>query len=136
MFDRLIENCRAGAGGNLKRHDLAGVVHREPDCGTALIAALSGSVRIGLVRVQQAPRALCRPGLIGVGVGSAAGGDTGAAEAAAGDGAAARAAEFWSRAVIVPAVSVVRVGGWVAVESAQGELVPLVEVDVLLYRIT
>jgi hypothetical protein len=36
----------------------------------------------------------------------------------------------------VPAVSVVWVGGRVAVESAQGELVPLVEVDVLLYRIT
>jgi hypothetical protein len=50
--------------------------------------------------------------------------------------ATARRAEFWSRAVIVPAVSVVWVGGRVAVESAQGELVPLVEVDVLLYGIT
>jgi hypothetical protein len=60
--------------------------------------------------------------------------------------ATARRAEFWSRAVIVPAAFVVPVGGWVAVESAQGELVPLVAVpaivqvrvlvDVLLYRIT
>jgi hypothetical protein len=50
--------------------------------------------------------------------------------------ATARRAEFWTRAVIVPAVFVVPVGGWVAVESAQGELVPRVFVDVLLYRIT